>query len=155
MDNAKRFYGLQNLSKIYNPDIIVKTIHRNIMLYILKQRPQNLLNNYTEIYPKNYVLKDQNVDDLHTHENMKHQFLFLQELQAELEKVENLKSNLEMLMSKNGNERDETRNEIKEWENKSNALGDAKRRKQNEKKALRSEENTLNQSKNELGMYTL
>ena len=75
-------------------------------------------------------------------------------MQAELEKVENLKSNLEMLMSKNGNERDETRNEIKEWENKSNALGDAKRRKQNEKKALLSEENTLNQSKNELGMYT-
>ena len=85
---------------------------------------------------------------------MKHQFLFLQELQAELEKVENLKSNLEMLMSKNGNERDETRNEIKEWDNKGNALAEEKRRKQNEKKALHSEENTLNQSKNELGMYT-
>ena len=85
---------------------------------------------------------------------MKHQFLFLQELQAELEKVENLKSNLEMLMSKNGNERDETRNEIKEWDNKGNALAEEKRRKQNEKKALRSEENTLNQSKNELGMYS-
>ena len=75
-------------------------------------------------------------------------------MQAELEKVENLKSNLEMLMSKNGNERDETRNEIKEWDNKGNALAEEKRRKQNEKKALRSEENTLNQSKNELGMYT-
>ena len=53
-----------------------------------------------------------------------------------------------MLMSKNGNERDETRNEIKEWDNKGNALAEEKRRKQNEKKALRSEENTLNQSKN-------
>ena len=58
-----------------------------------------------------------------------------------------------MLMSKNGNERDETRNEIKEWDNKGNALAEEKRRKQNEKKALRSEENTLNQSKNELGTY--
>ena len=76
-------------------------------------------------------------------------------MQSELDHVEKQKINLEMLMSKNGNERDETRNEIKEWENKSNALGDAKRRKQNEKKALLSEENTLNQSKNELGMYTL
>ena len=68
--------------------------------------------------------------------------------------MEKQKIKLEMLMSKNGNERDETRNEIKEWDNKSNTLGEAKRRKQNEKKALRSEENTLNQSKNELGMYT-
>ena len=75
-------------------------------------------------------------------------------MQSERDHVEKQKINLEMLMSKNGNERDETRNEIKEWDNKSNTLGEAKRRKQNEKKALRSEENTLNQSKNELGMYT-
>ena len=75
-------------------------------------------------------------------------------MQSELDHVEKQKINLEMIMSKNGNERDETRNEIKEWDNKSNTLGEAKRRKQNEKKALRSEENTLNQSKNELGMYT-
>ena len=69
--------------------------------------------------------------------------------------MEKQKIKLEMLMSKNGNERDETRNEIKEWDNNGNALAEEKRRKQNEKKALRSEENTLNQSKNELGMYTL
>ena len=76
-------------------------------------------------------------------------------MQSELDHVEKQKINLEMLMSKNGNERDETRNEIKEWDNKGNTLAEEKRRKQNEKKALRSEENTLNQSKNELGMYTL
>ena len=76
-------------------------------------------------------------------------------MQSELDHVEKQKINLEMLMSKNGNERDETRNEIKEWDNKGNALAEEKRRKQNEKKALHSEENTLNQSKNELGMYTL
>ena len=65
--------------------------------------------------------------------------------------MEDQKSDLCTKIIQSGNERDKIRTEIEEWDKKGSALKDDVKRKQNEKRALSSEEKTLNQSKNELG----
>ena len=75
-------------------------------------------------------------------------------MEEELKNVEGLKKELQAKITAYGNEREKIQNEIRdEWDKKGDALKEEVRMKVNEKRALNSEEKTLNQSKNELGKF--